>query len=95
GGERGHGRAHHHPVGQGRPRRRRAAQGRHSRPWHAQRHSPQLRPDPPPSRPRPEPGQRAGRVPEDLRHDQPGGHGGGVPDRVAGADGDAAAAAPQ
>ncbi len=83
--------AHRHPVGQGRPRRARAPQGGRAGPRHAHRDPPCLRSRGASPRRALDARHRAARGPGRLRHDRPRRHRGRVPDRVAGADGDAAA----
>ena len=91
GRERGDGGPHRHPVGQGRPRRARSPQGGPARPRHARGHPPQLHAGRAVSRPALDAGDGAGRGSRGLRDDRPRRDDRRVPDRVARADGDAAA----
>ncbi len=84
--------AHGHPVGQGRPRRARAAQGGRARPRHADGDPPRARARLVAPRARIRARRHPGRGPGRLRDDLPRGHGRRVPDRITRADGDAAAA---
>jgi hypothetical protein len=106
GGERGHGRPHRDPVGQGRSRCARPAQGRRARAGHAQRHPPRAgvhhrathrKSQGDRSRrhrlPVPDPGHSR-RGPSHLRHDLGRRYGGRVPDRITRPDEHAAAPAP-
>ena len=94
----GHARSHGDPMGQGRPRCLGVAQGRRAGTRHALRDPPRLRPGERFRRTehgggKTHPGNGAGRGSGRVRHDLPCRHRRRVSDRIAGADGDAAAPA--